>query len=464
MHFFSQQGFYEISVLAGGLSLDCVTPPMECPNINITFWLYTRSTQDTPHELKALDTETITSASWVKDAPVKILIHGYTGHKDFSPNTEIRPAYMECCDYNIISVDYNPIAREPCYFQAAANVQLVGKCTAQLIDTLVEKHNFPLSIFHVVGFSLGGQAAGAISNYLKSGMLDRVTGLDPAMPLFVTNDKKKKLDAGDAKAVDVLHTNGLEKGKLEQSGTCDFYANGGLGQPGCLDSEMGKSGCDHERACLYFAESITSKLGFYSTRCLSWISYMIGWCEFYNAEEEVLFGEYMPLKQVSTDLFLISENGCSCTRLEQSFQGSTSLVRVRPPPESHFRQTNSESPYARGSTKKKGKREGYDARALDGPGGDIVDYPNEHDARDKGKYQKLSIDNDLVHVLQKCHWKCGGIKSLASVTSGPGRRIEVLAGLLEFLYAQRPEVKTALRGHFRQSSAAARMRRTRHVY
>lgn len=35
--------------------------------------------------------ESIESAPWVKDAPIKILIHGYTGHKDFSPNTEIRP-------------------------------------------------------------------------------------------------------------------------------------------------------------------------------------------------------------------------------------------------------------------------------------------------------------------------------------------------------------------------------------
>lgn len=53
------------------------------------------------------------------------------------------------------------------------------------------------------------------------------------MPLFVTTDTKKKLDKGDAKFVDVLHTNALEKGKLEASGHVDFYANGGITQPGC---------------------------------------------------------------------------------------------------------------------------------------------------------------------------------------------------------------------------------------
>lgn len=83
---------------------------------------------------------------------------------------------MECCDYNIISVDYNPIAREPCYLNAAENTELVGMCTAQLIDNLVKYHSFELDKFHVIGFSLGGQTAGFVGNYLQSGSLSRVTG------------------------------------------------------------------------------------------------------------------------------------------------------------------------------------------------------------------------------------------------------------------------------------------------
>lgn len=35
--------------------------------------------------------ESIEYARWVKGQPVKVLIHGYTGDKDYSPNTEIRP-------------------------------------------------------------------------------------------------------------------------------------------------------------------------------------------------------------------------------------------------------------------------------------------------------------------------------------------------------------------------------------
>lgn len=64
-----------------------------------------------------------------------------------------------------------------------------------------------------------------------------VTALDPAMPLFVTTDPNKKIDKADAKFVDVLHTNALEKGKLEASGHVDFYANGGITQPGCKSTK-----------------------------------------------------------------------------------------------------------------------------------------------------------------------------------------------------------------------------------
>lgn len=57
--------------------------------------------------------------------------------------------------------------------------------------------------------------------------------LDPAMPLFVTADIDNKLDASDAEFVDVLHTNSLVQGKVEQCGHVDFYFNGGILQPGC---------------------------------------------------------------------------------------------------------------------------------------------------------------------------------------------------------------------------------------
>ncbi|XP_053613042.1 pancreatic triacylglycerol lipase-like [Plodia interpunctella] len=302
---------------------DCVEPPKECPNENITFWLYTRTNVNDPHELRINDKDTIMSAPWVQDAPIKVLIHGYTGHKDYSPNTEIRPAYMKCCNYNIISVDYKPLAQSPCYPAAARNTELVGMCTAQLIDDLIQTYNFDLARFHVIGFSLGGQTAGHVGKNIQSGALHRITGLDPALPLFVTQNSGRKLNAGDANFVDVLHTNALERGKLESCGDIDFYANGGLTQPGCHDTaNQSRSSCDHARAPVYYAESINSDVGFYGTRCYSWISYMIGWCELVDSNEEVLYGEHM----------LLNISGL------------------------YFFPTNSDSPYAKGPNKRQTRR------------------------------------------------------------------------------------------------------------
>ncbi|CAH0581312.1 unnamed protein product [Chrysodeixis includens] len=307
--------FIYIGISSTEVSAQCVAPPMECPNVNITFWLYTRANENDPYQVFPSDFASMEDAPWVKGAPVKILIHGYTGHRDFAPSVEIRPAYLKCCDYNIISVDYNPIAREPCYIEGARNTELVGKCIAHLIDQLVQDHGFSLSQFHIIGFSLGGQAAGFVGNYV-TGTLDRITGLDPALPLFVTNDPDKKIDKFDAKFVDVLHTNALEKGKLESSGTVDFYANGGITQPGCETTRNDtRSGCSHARAPKYYAESINTDAGFYAAKCYSWITYMIGWCELFNSADDVLFGEHVP-------------------------HDAKGL---------YFFRTNSEAPYARGS-------------------------------------------------------------------------------------------------------------------
>jgi hypothetical protein len=68
---------------------------------------------------------------------------------------------------------------------------------------------------------------------LKATDSSPISGLDPAMPFFVTVNRDQKLDASDAAFVDIIHTNALVQGKIEASGDVDFYVNGGINQPGC---------------------------------------------------------------------------------------------------------------------------------------------------------------------------------------------------------------------------------------
>lgn len=49
--------------------------------------------------------------------------------------------------------------------------------------------------------------------------------------------------------------------------------------------------CDHNRAPLYYAESIYSKVGFYGIECSDYVSFRKGRCD---KNDVVIMGEYTP--------------------------------------------------------------------------------------------------------------------------------------------------------------------------
>lgn len=70
------------------------------------------------------------------------------------------------------------------------------------------------------------------------------TGLDPAGPLFETQDPRSRLDSTDAQFVDVIHSNGENLilgglGSWQPLGHVDFYPNGGRMQKGCTNLFVG---------------------------------------------------------------------------------------------------------------------------------------------------------------------------------------------------------------------------------
>lgn len=74
---------------------------------------------------------------------------------------------------------------------------------------------------HIVGFSLGAHVAGVtgFKFYNETNKkIERITGLDPAGPLFTLSNSVDKLDKSDANFVDVIHTNKGMKGISELSG------------------------------------------------------------------------------------------------------------------------------------------------------------------------------------------------------------------------------------------------------
>ncbi|KAF4528400.1 hypothetical protein B566_EDAN013336 [Ephemera danica] len=92
--------------------------------------------------------------------------------------------------------------------------------------------NISLENFHCIGYNLGAHVCGYTGTSLASkygSKLNRITGLDPAGPLFDHNDTSERLDKTDAIHVDVIHTD--EPG--------DYYLCTAESAPFGLDDELG---------------------------------------------------------------------------------------------------------------------------------------------------------------------------------------------------------------------------------
>nr|CAD7452630.1 unnamed protein product [Timema tahoe] len=203
-----------------------------CPDINVRFYLYTGTHPDTPEELTLGEEGNWTGSSFDPTHPTKIIIHGFASDMNLVHLVKIRTGYLSTGPHNIVAVDWSYYSKGPwfCYPVAVANIRHTGQCVAQLIEAL---RGAGCEDIHLVGFSLGAHVPAFTANYMRPYQIPRITGLDPAMPLFESRSKDSKLDAGDALFVDIVHTNAFMQGKFERCGHVDFYMNGGVSQPGC---------------------------------------------------------------------------------------------------------------------------------------------------------------------------------------------------------------------------------------
>ena len=103
----------------------------------------------------------------------------------------------------MISVDWGG-GSLPLYSQAAANTRLVGLEVARLVNLLIADHGVDAKDVHIIGHSLGSYIAGYAGEQIPG--LGRISGLDPAEPLFQGMPHFVRLDPTDALFVDIIHT------------------------------------------------------------------------------------------------------------------------------------------------------------------------------------------------------------------------------------------------------------------
>lgn len=198
------------------------------------------------------------------------------------------------------------------YTIATANTRVVGAELANMLKFIEHELRYDRSYFHIIGHSLGAHIAGYCGDRLPG--LGRITALDPARPFFQHMPKSVRLDRGDARFVDAIHSDFTPEnaifllmsfGMTTPVGHADFYPNGPpLMQPGCLrdtlisvqtgirkglqhsslsvaflESLRYLTACDHQRSHEWFIESIVNRqCVFVGVRCNEFEGLINGRC------------------------------------------------------------------------------------------------------------------------------------------------------------------------------------------
>ncbi|XP_056428399.1 hepatic triacylglycerol lipase [Hyla sarda] len=223
--------------------------------------------------------DTLESCAFNATLPLVMIVHGWSLDGTLEAWIPKMASAFKSSNkqINVIIVDWLSSAHVH-YAVAVQNARFIGLEMAEFLEWLESSIQFPRSNVHLIGYSLGAHVSGFAGSYISgSDKIGRITGLDPAGPLFEGMSSIDRLSSDDASFVDAIHTNtqqhiGLSIGINERVGHYDFYPNGGDIQPGCqfrdLYSHIAEHGingfkksvkCSHERSVHLFMESILNE-------------------------------------------------------------------------------------------------------------------------------------------------------------------------------------------------------------
>lgn len=164
-------------------------------------------------------------------------------------------------DFNVIVVDWSVVSSNVNYFGVVDLIDDLGFLLAEFVRFLHMKANLFIGDVYIIGHSLGAQIAGSAGKQIQPFRFNTIFALDPAGPKFRNRSTEFRLDASDADYVESIQTSST-LGFQQPVGHATFYPNFGRDQKKCYFY-----GCSHSRAHHFFAESITSREGFWGTRC-----------------------------------------------------------------------------------------------------------------------------------------------------------------------------------------------------
>ncbi|KAH9632336.1 hypothetical protein HF086_010261 [Spodoptera exigua] len=195
---------------------------------------------------------------------LKLLTHGWLSSVDKPGVSDLKNAYLETQNVDVITVDWSATASSLFYPWVANETKDIGARIGSFLDGLSKWYNVTGERVHLIGHSLGAHVMG-IAAFQTKMRVNRIT---------------EKLDSSDADFVDIIHTCAGLLGFLTPIGTVDFYPNNGVApQPGCEDIVKFFDGCSHGRSFYYFMESVKYPKSFPTYRCETWDDFLNKQCD-----------------------------------------------------------------------------------------------------------------------------------------------------------------------------------------
>ena len=138
---------------------------------------------------------------------------------------------------------------------------------------------------HLVGFSFGSTAFGIAGREVMRQsnnvhQVERITGLDPGQVPGDVLPFSGRLNPGDARFVETVHTENVGFGDHEASGHVQYFVNGGISQPMCNSIiNVVAQTCSHLFASSVWVESIQATAPIFpSLQCDSWEHFLRNDC------------------------------------------------------------------------------------------------------------------------------------------------------------------------------------------
>ncbi|XP_026074173.1 phospholipase A1 member A-like isoform X2 [Carassius auratus] len=250
--------------------------------LRVQYFLFTRNNADCASLFTqdCLNQTQKHTAYFNSSLPTKVIVHGYRplGSKP-SGMSDLAKALLREEDLNVLVVDWEFVASFA-YNLVVENYKEVAVQISELINKLM-KHGSTLESFHFIGMSLGAHVSGFVGTQFE-GKLGRITGLDPAGPMFKKAAPFDRLDSSDALFVEAIHTDSDQFGISIPVGHVDFFLNGGMDQPGCTHLDLGSMydyvTCDHMRALSVYTSALNRSCSLTGFPCSSFEKFLAGKC------------------------------------------------------------------------------------------------------------------------------------------------------------------------------------------